>query len=35
MEETYIGDATVFVPEMDLLLERGDHVAIEEILTKK
>jgi len=35
MEETFIGDATVFVPEMDLLLGRGDLVAIEEILTKK
>lgn len=35
MEETYIGDATVFVPEMDVLLDRGDLVAIEEMLTKK
>jgi YesN/AraC family two-component response regulator len=35
MEETFIGDATVFVPEMDVLLDRGDLVAIEEMLTKK
>ncbi|GEN57888.1 hypothetical protein GCM10012290_24620 [Halolactibacillus alkaliphilus] len=35
IEETFIGDPTVFVPEMDLLLDRGDLAAIEEILTKK
>lgn len=35
MEETFIGEATVFVPEMDLLLDRGDVVAIEEFLIKK
>lgn len=35
MEETFIGDATVFVPEMDLLLDRGDFAEIEGILTKK
>jgi len=35
IEETFIGEATVFVPEMDLILDRGDVVAIEEFLIKK
>ena len=35
IEETFIGEATVFVLEMDLILDRGDVVAIEEFLIKK